>query len=86
MTGRWHPALKNRVLLKTCFLPAVSKPGSPSYSEAVPSPEYHDSHDTLTFADAYPGRSRIILLQTRKDQANGHQTAALADQQDHRLK
>ena len=60
---RWHQTLKNRILLKNCFLPGDLEAQISAFIEHYNHRRYHESLDNVTPADAYFGRAKDILAE-----------------------
>ena len=58
---RWHPTLKNRVLLEDYFLPDELEAAVGAFVDHYNHRRYHESLGNLTPADVYSGRGQAIL-------------------------
>lgn len=63
---RWHPTLKNRILLEKYFLPGGLEAHIASFVGHYYHQGYHESLHSLTPADVYTGRGHNILLERER--------------------
>ena len=63
---RWHPTLKNRILLENYYLPGDLKASIGAFVERYNHHRYHESLANLTPADVYCGRDQAIIERRRK--------------------
>jgi len=63
---RWHQTLKNRILLKTSFLPGDLEPQIEAFVEHYNHQRSHESLNNVTPADAYFGRAEAIVKQRER--------------------
>ena len=63
---RWHPTLKNRILLENDDLPGDLEASIGAFVERYNNRRYHESLANLTPADVYFGRDRAIIDRRRK--------------------
>ncbi|KFG89481.1 Transposase, orfB [Sphingobium herbicidovorans NBRC 16415] len=63
---RWHETMKNRVLLKNCYLPGDLKAQISAFVEHYNHRRGHESLNNLTPADVYFGRGHAILLERER--------------------
>lgn len=66
MTGNWHQALKNRILMENYFLPGDLEAGIESFVEHYDYRRYHASLENVTPVDAYGGNTAADSNQKRK--------------------
>jgi transposase InsO family protein len=60
---RWHQALKNRILLKNCFLPGGLVAQIEAFVAHYNHQRYHESLSNFTPADIYFGRGETFLME-----------------------
>ncbi len=63
---RWHPTLKNRILLENYYLPGDLEAQIKAFVDDYNNRRYHESIDNLTPADVYFGRGQIILMERER--------------------
>jgi putative transposase len=63
---RWHPTMKNRILLENYFLPGDLETQIEAFVEHYNNRRYHESLSNVTPADAYFGRAEAIIQQRKK--------------------
>ena len=63
---RWHPTLKNRVLLQNYYLPGDLEASVGTFVVHYNHHRYHESIANLTPADVYFGREHAIINRRRK--------------------
>ena len=63
---RWHPTLKNRILLENYYLPGDLERQVAAFVEHYNHGRYHESLGNLTPADVYFERGETILLERER--------------------
>ena len=63
---RWHQTMKNRVLLENYYLPGDPERQIGAFVVYFNNQRYHESLNTVTPADVYFGRDKIILKEGEK--------------------
>jgi putative transposase len=63
---RWHPTLKNRILLANYYLPGDLEAKIAAFVEHHNHRRYHESLGNLTPADVYFGRAPKILRERQR--------------------
>ena len=63
---RWHPSMKNQVLLENYYLPGDLKARIGAFVDYYNTERYHESLNNLTPADDYTGRGQTVLNRRRR--------------------
>lgn len=74
---RWHPTLKNRILLENYYLPGNLEQKISDFVAHYNHLRYHESIGNLTPADVYFGRGQTILLKRERTKSDAIKTRRL---------